>query len=49
MEWDDLNWTMADKGEEIFVFFEIFCGIAIITTAIICKSIDIITKLRGTK
>ena len=40
MEWDDYNWTMADKGEEIFVFFEIFCASIWLATAIICKLID---------
>ena len=40
MEWDDYNWTMAEKGEEIFVFFELFCAVIWVSTAIICRLID---------
>jgi len=44
MEWDDYNWTMKDKGEEIFVFFEIFCLVVIVMTACICKVVDWIER-----
>lgn len=29
MDWNDYNWTMEEKGKEIFVFFELFCGLVI--------------------
>lgn len=44
MEWNDLNWTMEDKGEEIFVFFEIFCLVVIVMTACISKVVDWIER-----
>ena len=44
MDYEDLNWTMQDKGEEIFVFFELFCLAVIITTVIIEKIIDWIER-----
>ena len=44
MEWNDLNWTMKDKGEEIFVFFELFCVAVIIATKMMCKIIDLLER-----
>ena len=44
MEWEDLNWTMKDKGEEIFVFFELFCLAVIVITIVIGKIIDWIER-----
>ena len=44
MEWNDLNWTMKDKGEEIFVFFELFCLVVILGTKILCKIVDWIER-----
>ena len=41
MEWEDLNWTMKDKGEEIFVFFELFCFVVIIGSIILGKVVDL--------
>ena len=43
-DWSLTNWTMKEKGEEIFVFFEIFCIAVIISIAGICKVIDWIEK-----
>lgn len=40
MEWNDLNWSMEEKGKEIFVFFELFCMTVIIAVMGICKIID---------
>lgn len=44
MEWNDYNWSMKEKGEEIFVFFELFCVTIILMTAGISKVIDWIEK-----
>ena len=39
-DWELTNWTMKDKGEEIIVFFELFCMTVIIAVMGICKIID---------
>ena len=39
-DWELTNWTMKDKGEEIIVFFELFCIAVIIAVMGICKIID---------
>lgn len=44
MDWNDLNWTMKDKGEEIFVFFELFCIAIILGTKILCRIVDWIER-----
>ena len=41
MEWEDLNWTMKDKGEEIFIFFELFCFAVMIGSIILGKMVDL--------
>lgn len=40
MDWNDYNWTMADKGLEILVFFEFFCVLVVIGDLVMCKIID---------
>ncbi len=40
MNWNDYNWTMADKGREILVFFEILCALVVIGDLVMCKIID---------
>ena len=44
MEWSDYNWSMEEKGKEILVFFELFCGLVIFGTYVVCKIIDILEK-----
>ena len=44
MDWNDYNWTMKDKGEEIYVFFELFCLVVIVMTACIRKVVDWIER-----
>ncbi len=44
MDWEDMNWTMKDKGQEIIVFFELFCGALIIADFLMCKLIDFLER-----
>lgn len=44
MEYSDYNWTMEEKGEEIFIFFEMFCISIILLVKVLCKIIDWIEK-----
>ena len=44
MEWDDYNWTMAEKAKEILVFFEMFCGFIVVADILMCKLIDFLER-----
>ena len=44
MEWSDYNWTMEEKGKEILVFFELFCGMVIFMAWGLGKIIDFIER-----
>lgn len=44
MDWNDYNWTMEEKGKEIFVFFELFCGLVIFGAFLIGKIIDLLER-----
>lgn len=44
MEWGDYNWSMEEKGKEILVFFELFCGLVILTDIVMCKIIDFLER-----
>ena len=43
-EWSLTNWTMKDKGQEIIVFFELFCAAVIIADFLMCKLIDFLER-----
>ena len=44
MEWNDYNWSMEEKGKEIFIFFELFCGLIMLGTIAICKICDVLER-----
>jgi hypothetical protein len=44
MDWGDYNWSMEEKGKEILVFFELFCGLVILADIVMCKIIDFLER-----